>query len=65
MKDKAKEANFEQELCVLLNKYGKDSEADMPDWILAQFLHSCIKGLAVTIAERDAWFWDRMEGQLP
>lgn len=64
MEDLAKEANFEQELCALLNRYGKDTETETPDYILAQFLTACIKGLAVTNAERDAWFNDRMEGNM-
>jgi hypothetical protein len=38
--------NFEQELSNLLNKYGKDAEANMADIVLAQFISNIICVLA-------------------
>ena len=43
--DKLKEANFESELSVLLNKHSIDSEVNTPDFILAQYLLSCLAAL--------------------
>ena len=35
--------NFQKELSVLINKYCLDSEANTPDFVLANFLYSCVQ----------------------
>lgn len=47
--------DFMKELSVLLNRYGKDSDTNTPDYILAEYLKSCIESFERAIDLRDAW----------
>ncbi len=52
--DKAKV--FGAELTALVNKHGLDSEANIPDYIIAQYLMWSLATLNRTIFLRDGWF---------
>lgn len=47
--------DFMKELSVLLNRYGKDSDTNTPDYILAEYLENCIDSFERAIDLRDAW----------
>lgn len=44
---------FESELRALLNRYGKDTETDTPDYILAEYLERCITAFDIAVNMRD------------
>jgi len=52
--DKAKV--FGAELTALVNKHSLDSEANIPDYIIAQYLMWSLATLNRTIFLRDGWF---------
>lgn len=47
---------FTEELQVLLNKNGIDTICNTPDYILAEYLTSCLETYANTVQSRDTWF---------
>lgn len=47
---------FETELSALINKYSEDNFAETPDFLLAQFLTSCIRAYGVATKRREEWF---------
>lgn len=46
---------FEKRLCSLLNAYNKDSECNMPDFILARFLLMTLENLQYAISDTSEW----------
>ena len=44
---------FTKELEALLNKYGADTECGTPDYILAEYLTSCLETYRDTVRSRD------------
>lgn len=38
---------FEEELKELINKHSKENESNTPDFILAQFLNSCLEAFNI------------------
>ena len=49
--------NFEKEVEGLINKYGIDNFAEIPDFILAQYVVNSIKALAVA-KKKDKYYKD-------
>lgn len=47
---------FTEELQVLLNNSGIDTICNTPDYILAEYLTSCLETYANTVQSRDTWF---------
>jgi len=47
--------NFTRELIDLINKYSIDNELNTPDFILAQYITLCLKGLKITVKKRSKW----------
>ena len=47
---------FKKELEVLINQNGLDNECNTPDYILAEYLTSCLETYRDTIRSRDTWF---------
>lgn len=45
--------SFEKELRSSINYHGKDSEANTPDYVLAQYLVQCLDHFTTTIKERE------------
>lgn len=48
-------ASFIEELKEVLNRHGKDSEANTPDFILASFLDSVLTSFIHSMQWRDQW----------
>lgn len=46
---------FEKELEALLNKYNKEKPSDTPDYVLAEYLVSCLDSYNRTVAARVDW----------
>lgn len=44
---------FEKELKVLINIHSKESDSNTPDFILAEFLHSCLTAYSAAVCRRD------------
>ena len=44
---------FEQELTALLNRYAVENESDTPDFILAEYLCSCLRAWNAAVKQRD------------
>ena len=47
---------FKKELEILINKNGIDNECNTPDYILAEYLTSCLEAYRDTVRSRDTWF---------
>ncbi len=53
--------SLERQLEQLLNRFSAENESNTPDFILAQFMLSCLAAWNVGVAERDRWFGVRLE----
>lgn len=45
-----------EELSVLLNKHSRENDSDTPDFILAEFLMSCLAAFDAAVSRRTAWY---------
>ena len=50
------DSNFEKELSALINKYSQENLSNTPDFILAEYLSSCLKGFNKAIKDRQNWY---------
>jgi hypothetical protein len=48
--------SFIDELTGLLNRHGRDNEANTPDYILASYLDACLSALITSTQQRETWF---------
>ncbi len=48
--------NFEEELERLINKHSMENESNTPDWILAQYLLSCLSAFTRATQQRETWY---------
>uniref|UniRef100_A0A6M3L9J3 Uncharacterized protein n=1 Tax=viral metagenome TaxID=1070528 RepID=A0A6M3L9J3_9ZZZZ len=48
--------DFYKELEVLINKYSKETASNTPDWILAQYMLSCLSAFEAAVQEREVWY---------
>ena len=48
--------SFEKELGDLINKYSIENESNTPDWLLAQYLVSCVKAFTTATQQRETWY---------
>lgn len=46
---------FVKELAALLNKYGEDTNCSTPDFILAEYLFSCLNSYQFAVEETKKW----------
>lgn len=46
---------FKKELTQLMNRYNIDTITNIPDFVLADYLHNCIVNLATATQIRDNW----------
>lgn len=56
--------SFRDELTFLINKHSMENASDTPDFILANYISSCLDLYASTVRSRDKWFgidspWDK------
>ena len=50
------ELKFKRELKKLINQHSRENESDTPDFILAQYMLSCLEAYEKAIKLRDEWF---------
>ena len=55
------ESELQKELSELLNKHSMENFSNTPDFILAQFLLSCLAAWSNNVMERDRWYGVHME----
>lgn len=48
-----KERDFRRELCSLLNSYNKEASSNTPDFILCEYLMSCLDAFNVSVNARN------------
>jgi len=48
--------NLPTELRELLNRHGAESRSNTPDYILAQYLTTCLNAWDTATQERDRWY---------
>ena len=48
--------SFEKELSALINKHSIENESNTPDWLLAQYLISCLAAFTVATQQRETWY---------
>ena len=54
--DSCRRTEFISELAELLNSFNMDTEANTPDYILAQYLLCCLNNFTHIVNARDDWF---------
>lgn len=47
---------FEKELESLINRHSKENESNTPDFILAQYLSSCLAAWNTGVQQREGWY---------
>jgi hypothetical protein len=47
---------FEKELTELINKHSMEGQSEIPDFVLAKYLHGCLTNFAVAVLRRDQWY---------
>lgn len=57
------EEEFRSELATLLNKYSKENGSNTPDFVLADYLISCLEAYNQTVNDRDGWYQEQNELQ--
>ena len=48
-------ATLQEEIANLLNRYSRENASDTPDFILGQYLMSCLEAFEKATRERDEW----------
>ena len=48
--------DFEKELERLINKYSMENGSNTPDFILAEYLRSCLSAFNVAVTKREEWY---------
>lgn len=49
-------SDFEKELTSLINRYSRENRSDTPDFILAQYIDSCMTAFDAAVLRRDQWY---------
>lgn len=52
--------DLEKDIEVLMNQYNVDTMTDTPDFILAEYLMTCLRNYLVTKANTEEWFGKRI-----
>lgn len=47
---------FQKELSELLNKHSQENESNTPDFILAEYMQSCLNAFNDASAKRELWY---------
>jgi hypothetical protein len=51
--------NFKEELTHLINRYSLENGSDTPDFMLAEYLVSCLNAYERAVEQRSAWFGNK------
>jgi len=46
---------FRKDLIYIINKYSLENDSDSPDWLLAQYIISCLGNFDSTVRGREIW----------
>lgn len=49
-------SNFEIDLRDLINKYNKELSSNTPDFVLVEYLISCLENFDKTVKAREKWY---------
>lgn len=47
--------SFKRELESLINRHSKENESNTPDFILAGYMHDCLKAFNLATQQRETW----------
>lgn len=50
------QANFEKELESLINRHSQENASNTPDFILAQYILSCLLAFNTAVQQRETWY---------
>lgn len=48
--------SFESELSDLINKHSQENASNTPDYIMAQYLASCLLAYNTAVQQRETWY---------
>ena len=48
--------NFRKELEALINRYNMESNSNTPDFILAEYLNTCLTAFDEAVNKRNKWY---------
>lgn len=48
--------SFKKELQVLINKHSRENNSNTPDYILAEFMNSCLKAFEIGVVDREKYY---------
>lgn len=57
----SKMSNFEKELKNLINSHCRENESNTPDFLLAEYLYSCLDAYEKVTKARDKWYSVHLE----
>jgi hypothetical protein len=49
-------STLERDLAALLNRWSQENTSNTPDWVLAQYLLSCLSAWNVAVQQRETWY---------
>ena len=52
---------FEKELQSLINRHSKDNDLNTPDFILSQYIMSCLDAYAIACLQNEKWHGEHNE----
>ncbi len=52
---KKKEESFIEELTSLINRHSMEGASNTPDYILAQYMNSCLLAFDTAVQQRETW----------
>lgn len=55
-KEKERIETFKKELTGLINKYSLENDSDTPDYVLAEYIQSCLDSYTKAVGKRDNFF---------
>lgn len=56
MPHEIKAREFERELESLINRYSQENGSNTPDYILAEYMGSCLRAYNLAVRLRDTWY---------
>lgn len=48
--------NFRRELETLIYRHSRENESDTPDFILAEYMMSCLQAFEAAVKNRESWY---------
>ena len=49
-------AKFKDELNRLINRHSRENGSNTPDFILAEYMNTCLKAFNKSVNKREAWY---------